>query len=125
MVDIIDADEIGGAINNGLIDMHSHNNETSCKSNNSRLFPLSSIRHVLPPDQFTTMIQQHNKTVYEAAEITIDNVWDINTEVLVMKESLCGTLHWPEGDHCTTFRETFMDTAHHTHPGTFKDCYVM
>ena len=125
MVDIIDADEIGGAIHSGLIHMNSQQGSKKWSTlKNSRLFPLSPIRHVLPPDQFTTMIQQHNKSVYETAEITIDHVWDINTEVL-MEETLREKLCWPKGVHCTTFRDTFVETAHNSDPGTFKDLYVM
>ena len=124
MVDVIDADEVGGAIHSGLIDLKTNLPDTWSLLSGSRLFPLSPIRHVLPPDQFTTLIQQHNKTVYETAEITIDNVWDINTEVL-MEEGLREKLGWPAGVHCTTFRETFMDTSYYSSKGTFKDCYVM
>ena len=124
MVDVHDADEIGGAIHSGLLGIDDLMDKNWSVLTGSRLFPLSPIRHVLSPDQFTTMIQQHNKTVYETAEITIDNVWDITNEVL-MEESLRAKLNWPEGNHCNNFRDMFMETAHYSFPGTFKDCYVM
>ena len=132
MVDVAHADAAGIAIRSGLQDdkdtksPSTHENDCWYALRDSCLFPLSPIRGVISPDEFATMIQQHNKAVYETVSITVDNMWNIDTE-FTLSESLRERLQWPEEDdpHEITFRELFTDTAHHSDRGAVKDCYIM
>ena len=82
---------------------------------NVRLMPLSPMRNMMTSETFGNMIMAHNKTMYDTAEVQVDNVWDIDTKKRighVVKEKLRlgereGEVFVPDED-LYTFRELIL-----------------
>ena len=131
MIDVNHADAAGLAISKGLqeqdddLEGQIHEEDVWYALRGCCLLPLSPIREIISPDEFTTLIQQHNKMIYETASVTVDNMWNIDTK-FTLTNSLRNRLQWPENDDLyeVTFRELFTDTVHHSETGAVKDCYV-
>ena len=82
---------------------------------NVRLMPLSPLRNMMTKETFGNMIMAHNKTMYDTAEVQVDNVWDIDTKKRLsnsVKEKLQlgereGEVFVPN-DELYTFREIIL-----------------
>ena len=83
-----------------LIQTSLRNKEMNKRFDNIRLMPCHPMRNMMSPETFRDMIFAHNKTMYDIAEIQVNNVWDIDTEIQpnnVLREKL-GLDDYPENE---------------------------
>ena len=89
-----------------LIQTSLRNKEMNKRFDNVRLMPCHPMRNMMTTETFRDMIFTHNKTMYDIAEVQVNNVWDIDTEIKpnkVLREKL-GLDGYPE-DELFSFKD--------------------
>ena len=103
MVEAEHCQAVAAVIQKGLLEKKFHKG-----LENVRLMPLTPMRNMMSPETFGEMICAHNHTMYDVAEIQVDNVWDIDSEIELnstIKEKLgLGSLD----DEMFSFREILL-----------------
>ena len=103
MVEAEHCQAVAAVIQKGLLEKRFHKG-----LENVRLMPLTPMRNMMSPETFGEMICAHNNTMYDVAEIQIDHVWEIDSEIELnstIKEKLgLGNLE----DEMFSFREIIL-----------------
>lgn len=95
-----------------------------------RLMPVYPIPNLMPVETFGKMILAHNDSMYNIAEIQVDNVWDIDTEAR-LPDAIKKRFNLPFGeehaDDLYTLRDTIMPIfwGHYKNEPIVRDVYIM
>jgi hypothetical protein len=97
---------------------------------NVRLMPVYPIPNLMSAEMFGKMILAHNDSMYNIAEIQVDNIWDIDT-VSTLPEAIKHRFNLPNKpenkDDLYTLRDTIMPIfwGHFNNEPVVRDIYVL
>jgi hypothetical protein len=96
---------------------------------NVRLMPTYPIPNLMSPEMFGKMIAAHNDSMYNIAEIQVDNIWDIDT-VSTLPDTIKKKFNLPHDEEdredLYTLRDTIMPIfwGHYNNEPVVRDVYV-
>jgi hypothetical protein len=125
MVDVNFATVAAKIIQDGL-----KNEQFGVGMKNVRLMPVYPIPNLMSAEMFGKMIAAHNDSMYNIAEIQVDNIWDIDT-VSTLPKVIKKRFNLPyadkDDDTLYTLRDTIMPIfwGHYNNEPVVRDIYVL